>query len=61
VCEWKSGKNQEALASFARARNLSRAYESEASMRAALFLSPGQLAMVREMLSAERRASPPAE
>jgi tetratricopeptide (TPR) repeat protein len=61
VCEWKSGKNQEALASFARARNLSRAYESKASMRAALFLSPGQLATVREMLSAERGVFPTGE
>ena len=61
VCEWKSGKNQEALASFAIARKLSRAYESEESMRAASFFSPGQLATVREMISAEWGAFPPGE
>jgi hypothetical protein len=53
LCQWESGKKQEALASFAMARKLSRAYESEASMRAALFLSPEQLATMRQILAAQ--------
>ena len=53
TCEWELGLKQEALASFAIARKLSRAYESDASMRAALFLSPKQLATMRQILAAQ--------
>ncbi|MBU3666345.1 MAG: tetratricopeptide repeat protein [Chthoniobacterales bacterium] len=53
ACEWRTGRRKEALASFAVAAKLSRAYVDEASMRAALFLSPEQLAAFREILAAQ--------
>ena len=52
LCEWQTGKKQEAVASFAVARKLSRAYANEASMRAALFFSPEQLATLHEIMAA---------
>jgi hypothetical protein len=54
TCEWRMGHREAALRSFAKARNLSRVYESESSMKAALFLSPEQIASFSEIARAQQ-------
>jgi hypothetical protein len=53
LCEWQTGRTKDATASFQSAQKLSRAYETEESMKAAMFLSPEQLATMREILAAQ--------
>jgi tetratricopeptide (TPR) repeat protein len=53
ACEWQTGRSKDAAASFQSAQRLSRAYESEESMKAAMFLSPEQLAVLRQILVAQ--------
>jgi hypothetical protein len=51
VCAWKAGERHEALVGLAKARKLSRAYESEQSMKDAMILSPEQLETMNEILA----------
>ena len=53
VCEWQTGRGKDAAESFQSAQRLSRAYESEESMKAAMILSPEQLAVLRQILAAQ--------
>jgi hypothetical protein len=53
LCEWQTGRTKDATASFQSAQKLSRAYETEESMKAAMFLSPEQLATMRQILAAQ--------
>jgi hypothetical protein len=43
LCLWRTGQRQEALADFRKAQSLSRAYNNQESMAAALMFSPDQL------------------
>lgn len=52
VCEWQTGARDQAVESFRRARELSRAYVSEKSMADALVASPEQLVVLGELLEA---------
>lgn len=49
LCEWQTGNRDAALNDFRQARSLSRLYDSESSAAAALFFSPPQLAILREL------------
>ena len=51
ACQWQTGKRQEGLASLVLAQKLSRVYANEDSMKAAPFLSPEQLATLRQILA----------
>jgi len=53
ACEWQTGRSKDAAASFQSAQRLSRAYESEESMKAAMLLSPEQLAVLRQISAAQ--------
>lgn len=52
VCEWQTGARDQAVESFRRARELSRAYVSEKSMADALVASPEQLVVLGKLLEA---------
>jgi tetratricopeptide (TPR) repeat protein len=53
LCEWQTGRTKDATASLESAQKLSRAYETEESMKAAMFLSPEQLAAMLQILVAQ--------
>jgi hypothetical protein len=52
VCEWQTGRTKDATTSFQSAQKLSPAYETEESMKAAMFLSPEQVAAFSEIARA---------
>ncbi|MFM8460036.1 MAG: hypothetical protein ACKOB0_14055, partial [Chthoniobacterales bacterium] len=54
ICEWRTGRREEALASFARARELSRAYANSDAMARALMFSPEQLEVLAELAALVR-------
>jgi Tfp pilus assembly protein PilF len=54
ICEWQTGAHEQALASFARARSLSRVYANMDTMKKALIFSPEQLQVISEITSSER-------
>jgi hypothetical protein len=54
VSEWQTGDREQALASFARARSLSRVYANMDTIEKALIFSPEQLQVISEIISSER-------
>jgi hypothetical protein len=53
LCEWQTDRTKDATASLKSAQRLSSAYATEDSMKAAMFLSPEQLATMRRILAVQ--------
>jgi tetratricopeptide (TPR) repeat protein len=52
ICEWQTGTREQAVESLRQARRLSRVYNDETSAAAAMILSPEQLSVLSELVSA---------